>query len=109
MSTASIPVSPTLTREDGTAITLTDLSGVTGYLSVHGANAFAALGTLPDASTVSFVIPNITPGDYDFYATETDKQNPARVSKPSAIVSFNVPVPVVAAPSAPVVGVVTVS
>lgn len=106
MTTATIPVTPTLTRKDASAITLADLSGITGFLSVKGANAYSPIGTLPAAALVKFVIPDITPGDYDFYAIETDAQVPPVSSDPSAVKSFNVPAPVVvlAAPSAPDVG-----
>ena len=105
MSIATIPVTPAITREDGTALALTDLSGITGYLGPKG-GALVSIGTLPAAALVKFVIPDIAPGDYDFYATETDTQVPPVTSKPSATKSFSVPVPVVvlAAPSAPDVG-----
>lgn len=111
MSIATIPVTPTLTRKDGSAIALSDLSGVTGFLSVKGANAFTPIGTLPPAAVVKFVIPDISSGDYDFYAVETDTQVPPVSSDSSAVKSFNVPAPilVLAAPNAPVVGDVVIS
>lgn len=115
-ATVTIPVTPTLSRADGTALALTDLSGITGYLRVKAAAGtpdlpFTAISTLAPASPAKFVIPDVTPGDYEFVATETDNQVPPLTSAQSAITAFNVPVPVVvlATPAAPTVGAVTVA
>lgn len=107
----TIPVVPTLTRKDGSALALTELSGVAGYLGVKGAppEAFLLIGTLAPADNVLFHLTDQSPGDYDFFAVEIDNQVPPLSSDASATKSFNVPAPVVAlaAPSAPTVGDVT--
>lgn len=116
MSTATIPVSPTLQRTDGSSLALTDLSAIEGFLAIKPTDTtitpvFTSIGKLAPASVVTFTIPDLTPGDYLFYATETDNQKTPLTSNPSSQASFNVPVPVVvlAAPAAPSVGTIAVA
>lgn len=103
MSTVTVTVVPTLSRADGSALVLADLSGVEGFVFAAGADPSTAvsLGSQPPAASVDFVIKDPVPGDYSFFATETDTQNPPLTSAPSAIFNYTVPAVALAAPSAP--------
>jgi len=111
-ATARIVVTPTLTRDGGkTTAKIDDVASIHGFLRVKGAPDFTLLATLPAAMTVTFVIPDISPGDYEFCASETDKQDPAVTSALSPVSAFNVPEPVVALPALdpPTVGDISVA
>jgi len=98
--TARIPVAIALTRAAGTVpAKIEEVATVHGFLRVKGAPDFTLLASLPAAAQVTFVIPDISPGDYEFAASETDTQAPPVTSALSAAVAFTVPAPVVVQPA----------
>lgn len=106
--TATIPVTPSMGRVDGTTLNGTsDLKQLNGYLSVDGGANFTNVATLPPTAT-QFVLQDLSPGSYLFHASETDQFG--QESAMSAPVSFTIaaagttPVATPARPNAPVLG-----
>lgn len=110
--TVTIPLTVALTRTTDTSttppMTAADLQEVDVQMSVDNGNTYTKVGTLAPTAA-QFQASGLSPGNYQVYATETDKQANPMTSKPSNVVQFTIPAPELAAPNPPVLGAPVIS
>jgi hypothetical protein len=99
----NVPVTAPTTRIDGSALSATDLNRIEMLVSTDNGQNYVSAGHIaPNQPVFQFEATDV--GTYQFKAEAVDNQNPALVSLDSNVVSFTIAPPVLARPSAPVLG-----
>lgn len=108
MATVTIPITAPTARADGTTLSQAEIARMDVDFSIDNGVTFTNVGHAA-ANQTSFVATDLSPGSYLARATATDTQTPPLTSIDSAVVSFVVAAPALAAPNAPGLGTPVVS